>query len=286
MTEQSEYQRILGQRTRALRKERGLTQAVLAERLGVTQEYLGKIERGLGAPSFRMLVDLAQSLGAEPGELLSPAPCSGAAPPAADPDLALREIRHRMRNCFALFANLVDLELQRAESEPVRRVLRDLAARIRCVGVVDGHLSAGGERQPLDLGGKLRQVWEAVSSLYPGPAVVADHRLEPVLVPPDTARTCALVLAEFVTNMYKHAFPDRDIGTFRLRLAQEDGAVRLVLADDGVGLPADPAAAHPGTLGLDLMRSYVEHQLGGTMRLENRGGTTLTVQFPLPAALG
>ncbi len=284
MSDQNAHRQNLGQRTRGLRKDQGLTQAVLAERLGVTQEYLGKIERGLAAPSFPLLVGLARALGVQPASLLSSSP--GGEPSPCAQELALREMRHRMRNCFSLLGNLVNLELQRAEDPAVQRVLGDLGARIRSLALVDEHLAGGGDGAPLDLGDKLRQVWEALSCLYPGPAVAADHLAEPVLVPPETARACALVLAEFLTNMYKHAFPDRDAGTFRLRLAQENGSVRLELADDGVGLPMERQPVSSAAMGLALMRSYVENQLGGTMRLDGREGTTLTVLFPLPRTGG
>jgi two-component sensor histidine kinase len=304
MMESTEYKRLLGQRTRALRRSRGLTQANLAERLGITQEYLGKIERGLASPSFPLLLDLSRVLDTEPAELLgsgppcpdalappapalpvAPAPDPAAVPPRpATSDLGLRELRHRMRNCFQLLSNLVSLELMRARGDETQQVLRDLAARLRCLSLMENHLAESGEGRPLDLGDKLRQVQEAVSGLWPFPAVVAEHHTAPVLVPPDTAQACSLVLTEFLTNMYKHAFPGRDAGRFSLDLSQDNGAVRLVLADDGVGLPPDPAAAPEGTMGLALMRRYVEHTLGGAMRLESRGGATLEVTFPLPPA--
>ncbi|MEW5773337.1 MAG: helix-turn-helix domain-containing protein [Thermodesulfobacteriota bacterium] len=284
MQERTTYKRLLGKRTRELRKARGLTQAVLAERLGVTQEYLGKIERGLAAPSFPLLVDLARTLETEPADLLRTPPLPEKRPAPDSAGLALRETRHRMRNCFQLLGNLVTLELERAPNENVRRVLRDLAARIRCLTLLDNALAGDESWRRLGRGERLRQVRESVSSLYPSPRVLAEHNAMPVLVPPHTVQACSLVLTEFLTNMYKHAFPGRDSGVFRLELSRQGGSVRLVLADDGVGLSPDPAAHPTGSMGLNLMRSYVEDSLGGAMRLENRGGTTLTVDFPLPAA--
>lgn len=51
---------ILGELT-ALRKERGLTQAELAERMGVTQSYISQIENGYTS-MFDSLVDYAQAV--------------------------------------------------------------------------------------------------------------------------------------------------------------------------------------------------------------------------------
>ena len=174
MREYTDYKRFLGKRTRGLRKERGLTQAALAEHLGVTQEDLGKIERGLASPSVPLLLALAEALGAEPADLLHSGP--GGSAPADGGSLSLREVRHRMRNGFQFLSGLVSLELQRAENEAVRQVMRDLAARIRCLLLADDCLAGDGDGRLMDLGAKLLQVWEAVSGLYPTPRITAQHR--------------------------------------------------------------------------------------------------------------
>jgi two-component sensor histidine kinase len=74
-----------------------------------------------------------------------------------------------MRNGFQFLAGLVSLEMQRAESEVVLRVLRDLAARIRCLLLVDECLCGEGDGRPMDLGERLHKVWAAVSGIYPAP---------------------------------------------------------------------------------------------------------------------
>lgn len=49
----------------ALRKQRGLTQAALARRLGVAAPHLSRIEHGTD-PRLSTFVDIARELGAEP----------------------------------------------------------------------------------------------------------------------------------------------------------------------------------------------------------------------------
>ncbi|TVM32846.1 hypothetical protein DQK91_14160 [Oceanidesulfovibrio marinus] len=62
-----------GKRVRYLRTLARLTQAQMAERLGVTPEHLGNIERGVSVPSFELIYRIADSLGTEPFNLfLSP----------------------------------------------------------------------------------------------------------------------------------------------------------------------------------------------------------------------
>ncbi len=59
----------LGRRLRHLRRVAGLTQAVLAERAGVSLEHLNKIERGAAAPSLAVVEALCRTLGVEPATL-------------------------------------------------------------------------------------------------------------------------------------------------------------------------------------------------------------------------
>jgi transcriptional regulator with XRE-family HTH domain len=60
---------LFGQRVRLLREKCGKTQAQLAERIGVTEQYIGMIERGRSSPSFAVIQKLCQALAAKPAHL-------------------------------------------------------------------------------------------------------------------------------------------------------------------------------------------------------------------------
>jgi len=62
-------QKFLGSQLRVFRDMRGLSQIELAERLSVSKETVGKIERGQAAPSFRTLDKLCRELGISPRSL-------------------------------------------------------------------------------------------------------------------------------------------------------------------------------------------------------------------------
>ena len=67
---------MLGARIAALRKESGLSQAELAEKLQISASSMGMYEQGRREPSGQMLVSLAQTLGVTTDYLLTgiPAP--------------------------------------------------------------------------------------------------------------------------------------------------------------------------------------------------------------------
>lgn len=55
-------QKSVGRAIRMQRERMGLTQAALAEAVGLTEQYIGVIERGVRAPSFKTLEALARTL--------------------------------------------------------------------------------------------------------------------------------------------------------------------------------------------------------------------------------
>jgi transcriptional regulator with XRE-family HTH domain len=61
----------VGRRVAELRADQGLTQALFAERLGITTKHLQKIEAGELNMTIRSLVRLSDAFGVSPAELFS-----------------------------------------------------------------------------------------------------------------------------------------------------------------------------------------------------------------------
>ncbi len=65
--------RAIGTNVRRLREAHDLTQAELAEAVGIQPRYLQQIEHADASPSLRRLVALAEVLGVDVSELVAPA---------------------------------------------------------------------------------------------------------------------------------------------------------------------------------------------------------------------
>jgi len=63
------YEKI-GNNIKRIREERHLTQDALAEKSGISQDYLGKIEVCINRPGLKTIYKLATALEIEPYELL------------------------------------------------------------------------------------------------------------------------------------------------------------------------------------------------------------------------
>jgi len=62
--------KVLGQRIKKLRKDRGLLRVDLAVRVGISTGYIGSIEQGLRYPSLKVLQKIAKHLKTTLPELL------------------------------------------------------------------------------------------------------------------------------------------------------------------------------------------------------------------------
>ncbi|MEP1229613.1 MAG: helix-turn-helix transcriptional regulator [Litorimonas sp.] len=67
----SPLRKLFGTNLKAFRKERGYTQAELAERINRSVYLISQIERGENAPSFETIEDLCKTLGISPKDLFN-----------------------------------------------------------------------------------------------------------------------------------------------------------------------------------------------------------------------
>ncbi len=95
-------------------------------------------------------------------------------------------------------------------------------------------------------------------------------------LPPDVETALYRIVQESLTNVVKHA----RAGHVSVVLTQKDGAVSVVVEDDGVGF--EPLRARGDGLGLVGMRERVG-LLGGRVTVESRpgAGTTFVAEVPL-----
>ncbi|MDD1698887.1 MAG: sensor histidine kinase, partial [Methanoregula sp.] len=62
---------------------------------------------------------------------------------------------------------------------------------------------------------------------------------------------------------------------------QEEGKIRIIVRDDGVGMPGDLDISQSTSLGLKLIRTLVQHQLRGSLMIHSNQGTEIIIEFPV-----
>ncbi|HYE48132.1 MAG TPA: DUF4118 domain-containing protein [Azospirillaceae bacterium] len=195
---------------------------------------------------------------------------------AAQNELLLRELRHRVGNSLQTVVGLLELQTRRLAEPAARAAFVDASARVRLLLRAQRQML---EPDQVDFGRYLGELaGELAGAMRPDVAVSVTAF--PLRIAPDQAVPLALIAYELISNALEHAFPPDRGGTVTVTLERAgEGAARLRVVDDGDGLPPPGKAGPPG-LGTGIVRALAA-QIDGRFELSGGPGTVAEVTFPL-----
>jgi two-component sensor histidine kinase len=200
-------------------------------------------------------------------------------------DATIREIHHRVKNNLQTVAALLRLQARRMDSDDAKAALEEAVRRVGSIAIVHETLSQAVEENVVfdDVADRLGDMVADVGSMD-GPVRVRREGSFGVL-PSELATTVAMVLTELLQNAVEHAYPGLVAGgTVVVRAERTQGRLRFSVDDDGRGLPEGFDVAGSGTLGLSIVGTLVESELGGRLRLgpaPSGSGTRAAIDVPL-----
>jgi two-component sensor histidine kinase len=200
-------------------------------------------------------------------------------------DATIREIHHRVKNNLQTVAALLRLQARRAVEPEARIALEEAVHRVGSIAIVHETLSmTPDEEVPFDLiADRLLAMVTEVARAHPDGAgsVVAVREGTFGDFGAEVATPLALVLTELVQNAVEHGFAGTG-GLVTVRPERLPGELRVVVEDDGRGLPEPFELDTSASLGLQIARTLLE-ELHGTLTLGRReaGGTRAEIGVPL-----
>ena len=198
-------------------------------------------------------------------------------------EILLQEVHHRVKNNLQVILSLLRLQASYSNDPAIVKILEESQGRVQAIANVHQMLSGTENLARIDFSVYLRELAEKLFLLYgmQSERIQLVFDLEPALLGMDKAVSCGLIANELLSNIFKHAFPSGRSGklTIGFRCAWPEGA-RLVVSDDGVGLPPGQDFRKPKTLGLELVDLLVE-QLSGKIELDSSHGVRFEITFPV-----
>jgi two-component system, sensor histidine kinase PdtaS len=192
----------------------------------------------------------------------------------------LREGNHRIKNSLQIVSSLMSMQARREQSPTARRALHTAMSRIQSIARMHDVLQESGGADDVNIGAILEKMCGSLHMMG-GHVQGVEVRVEAEAVhtPAAYAQPIALAVNELVVNALRHAFPDGRTGSILVRLHCEEGQLHVLVADDGVGLPAGHAEGQG--YGMKLVRMMAD-QINGVLYIDSGAGTRVSIISPEP----
>jgi len=198
----------------------------------------------------------------------------------------LGELHHRVRNSFNTIIGLlhIQIEMKGGGNQEVKTALDDLERRIQGIVLLHNHLLQPEDARLVEMQDYLRDIASMETTHFARPDIEVSVDVAPLKMKMDVAMPCGLVVNELLSNGYAHAFPAGRGGTIRLAFGLREGFYRLMVSDNGVGLPSDFIIDSCGLMGMRLVSLFVG-QLGAEVSAgrSDAGGACFNLIFPQTA---
>jgi two-component sensor histidine kinase len=202
-------------------------------------------------------------------------------------DATIREIHHRVKNNLQTVAALLRLQARRMDNESARLALEEAVRRVGSIAIVHEILSqAVEERVDFDeIIDPLGRMVTEVSAV--GSRVRVRRNGTFGVLPSESATALAMVLTELLQNAVEHGYDPGEAeltGSIVLTARRLVGRLHVTVDDDGRGLPDGFDLDGSSSLGLSIVRTLVESELGGQLELGPRpdgAGTRAALDVPV-----
>jgi two-component sensor histidine kinase len=197
---------------------------------------------------------------------------------AAEREVLLREVNHRVGNSLQIIASLLHLQANSSTQEDVKAALTNAMGRVAAVAQVHRRLYTSHNLKNVLLNQYLDALLEDLRRSAEGNKMSRlTLKAEPVEIDPDRAVAIGIIVNELVMNAVKYAYPD-GAGPIHVELAAQGDDVMLSIADDGVGLnvKTDPRSTGMGQRIVTAMATKLD---ASVERDPGHAGTRIVLRF-------
>ena len=212
-------------------------------------------------------------------------------------DATIREIHHRVKNNLQTVAALLRLQARRIDSADAKAALEEAVRRVGSIAIVHETLSHAVEEHVVfdEIADRLGAMVAEVSAASGRVRVRREGTFGELAS--EIASALAMVLTELIQNAVEHGYAwtpsdgagdgaddgEAATGEIVVTVQRLVGRLHVSIDDDGRGLPEGFDLESSTSLGLSIVRTLVESELGGQLallRLPGRG-TRAALDVPL-----
>ncbi len=194
-------------------------------------------------------------------------------------DILLKEVHHRIKNNMNTVMSLLSLQAETLTDKSAKAALADAESRVQSMMVLYDNLYRSVNFTDLSLKSYLSMLVDTIVKNFTYRFTVrVEKEIEDFEINARLLQPLGIILNELITNIMKYAFTGRDEGTIRVSCTREGPLVRIVIRDNGNGMPEEIDFDRTTGFGLQLIYLLTQ-QIGGSVSIERGEGTAVVLEF-------
>ena len=199
----------------------------------------------------------------------------------SEKEILLRELYHRTKNNMQVIISLLNMKAQGIGNNDLELIFLEIQNKIHSMALVHEKLYQSNNLSNIELDDYIIELCNDLKNSYNtrGKNLTFVFNLEkfPILI--DFALPIGLILSELISNSFKHAFINSDIGEITISLSKREETISLEFGDNGRGFPDDFNYKKTETLGIQTIIALAENQLNGKIHLNGDMGLKCIIKF-------
>ncbi|EDM35208.1 sensory transduction histidine kinase [Pedobacter sp. BAL39] len=193
----------------------------------------------------------------------------------------IKEIHHRTKNNLQVITSLLNAQTSFLSDKSALAALKDSQNRIQSISLIHQKLFQTEHVASVNMKDYITELMKFLcDTFHVNQKIRFNFDLAEIELNVIQAIPLGLIINEGITNIIKYAFPENQVGSVTIELQEEDTLnYRLMIADDGIGLPPDVDFSGNKSLGFTLM-SGLGGQIGGSLQIQSEAGVRIRLSFP------
>ncbi len=154
----------------------------------------------------------------------------------SEKDILLREIHHRVKNNLAVIISLLSLQNYQITDPEINTMFVECMNRIRSMAILHEELYKNTNLSKIDFVSYLQNLGSQISAtIETNVTVTLTVEGSNVMLDILRAVPCGLIMNELISNSYKHAFRQQQLGQILINLSVDEDNVVIDYRDNGCG---------------------------------------------------
>ena len=189
-------------------------------------------------------------------------------------EILLKEIHHRVKNNMQVIISLLRIQSGYTKDEEALALFDEAKNRIRSMALIHEKMYQSGDLAHIDIQDYIMALTNDLIATYSVNCnIFLDIKIEKVKFGIDTLIPLGLLINEIISNTLKYAFMGKDKGKIMIHLLlnEDENLYTMIIGDNGIGMEQGMLEQEDGSLGMELIKIFVNQLDGSIKRLDDKG---------------